>query len=459
MSRNRHKAQHAPVLAENEALIVQNTEGGYSLLRDFGVSSSATQWKAAPKADEQVLSEFPNTSHTSTWQWARWGSDDKYPLTTIQKLNSVPIAGRVMRDRIKLAYGEGMRYEGNTVSQKPAIETFLKNNKPIKVLPTAYGHYYRHNFVPVVYTLDGNRKIAKIEILDPVFCRYAVQNKETLRIDTLLYSKKFSTPYTKADEDIIALPILDEWDTEGFLTDLKTDKFAMIIQGESPAMLYYPLQPWAGLLKEGGWLDVSADIPTLIRSIHKNQISIKYKIGVDEERFTQMYGDAWRRNDFTFEGKTKKQLRDIYWDEIEKALTGSENAGKSIKYIFKTDPMTGRPLGNIVIEPVDDKMKQGQYIPNSQAADQQIVQALEGDVSMVGLQGMDTALGGNSGSKQRVGYNQAIAMNTLDQDTVLQIYNFVSEVNGWDVEFEHYHYEMTTTDNDPKGIRPMGEDL
>jgi hypothetical protein len=456
MSRNRHKGQQAPVLAENEALIVQNTEGGYSLLRDFGVSSSATKWKDAPKGAEQILSEFPNTSHTSAWQWARWGSDDKYPLTTIQKLNSVPIAGRVMRDRIKLAYGEGVRYAKPDAPKNPAIEAFLKNNKAIKVLPTAYGHYYRHNFVPVVYTLDGNKKIAKIEILDPVFCRYAVQNPKTLRIDTLLYSKKFSTPYTKADEDIIALPILDEWDTEGFLSDLKTDKFAMVIQGESPAMLYYPLQPWAGLLKEGGWLDVSADIPTLIRDIHKNAALITYKIGVDDKRFIRMFGNGWRNDNFTHEGKTKKQLRDAYWDEIEKQLYN--NKGQSIKYIFESDPMTGRILDDILITPIDDKLKKEQYIPNSQAADQQIVQALEGDVSMVGLQGMDTALGGNSGSKQRVGYNQAIAMNTLDQDTVLQIYNFVSEVNGWVEEFEHYHYEMTTTDNDPKGVRPMEGD-
>lgn len=230
----------------------------------------------------------------------------------------------------------------------------------------------------------------------------------------------------------------------------------MVIHGESPNTLYYPVQPWAGLLKEGGWLDVSADIPKMIRAMHKNQISIKYKIGVDEQRFISMYGEAWRKNDFTFEGKTKKQLRDAYWDEIEKALTGADNAGKSIKYIFKSDPINGRTLDDIKIEPVDDKIKQGQYIPNSQAADQQIVQALEGDVSMVGLQGMDTALGGNSGSKQRVGYNQAIAMNTLDQDLVLQIYNFASEYNGWGVCFEHYHYEMTTTDRNPEGVQPMG---
>lgn len=463
MSR-RNKGQTAPALKENEAYIAQDSVSGeYRLMRDdFGAqSASGTVYNPNhyQKPNTKELStEFPEGVRTS-WKWARWGANDRYPHETIEKLAAVPIAGRAINDLIKLAFGEGIQYEKETGedpddTNDTSIDFFLKANKPHKILRDAYGSYYRHNAVFVVYTLDGNGQIAKIETPDPAHCRFAVQNEESLRVEALLYSKKFGTAYTPRDEDIIAIPLMDEWDNDTFFKNLKTTKFAKFIHGESPAMLYYPVQPWAGLLKPKGWLDVSADVPRIMASMQENQVTIKYKIGVDEDRFIQMYGDGWRRNDFVFEGKTKKALRDEYWAEIEKLMSGPENSGKSIKYLFKTDPMTGRVMGNILIEPIDDKMKAGQWIPNSQAADQQIVQALGVDASMIGLQGMDTALGGNSGSNKRVGYNQAISMNTLDQETVLEIYNFVSEFNGWGVCFCHQHMEQTTINEQESGLIP-----
>jgi hypothetical protein len=461
MSR-KNKGQSAP-LKENEAYIAQDSVSGeYRLMRDdFGAQSASaspyTQNYVKPRVGQELTTELPESVRTA-WKWARWGTNDKYPHDTIAKLAAVPIAGRAINDLIKLAYGEGISYEKETGDPDDItdtdVEIFLKGNKPHKILRNAYGSYYRHNCVFAVYTLDGNGKICKIETPDPAFCRLAVQDEESLRVEALLYSKKFGSNYTPRDEDIIAIPLLDEWDNDAFFKNLKVSKFAMMVHGESPAMLYYPVQPWAGLLKENGWLDVSADVPRIMAAMQKNQVNLKYKIGVDEDRFTQMYGDGWRRNDFEFEGKNKKQLRDEYWAEIEKLMSGPDNAGKSIKYLFKSDPMTGRIMGNILIEPIDDKMKTGQWIPNSQAADQQIVQALGVDASMIGLQGMDTALGGNSGSNKRVGYNQAISMNTLDQETVLEIYNFVSEFNGWGVCFYHEHMEQTTINEQESGLIP-----
>lgn len=463
MSR-KNKGQSAPKLRENEAYIVQDSvSGAYRLMRDdFGSQAAKvtpyTENYIDPKPGQELTTELPDNIRTA-WKWARWGYNDRYPHDTIEKLAAVPIAGRAINDLIKLAYGEGITYEKETGNDPDDIsdtdvDIFLKANKPHKILSKAYGAYYRHNCIFVVYTLDANGKIAKIEIPDTAHCRLSVQDEESLRVEALLYSKKFGSQFTPRDEDIIAIPLLDEWDSDTFFDTLTTAKFAMMIHGESPAMTYYPVQPWAGLLKKKGWLDVSANVSRIMFSMQENQTVIKYKIGVDDKRFRNMYGDGWRKDDFKYEGKDKKTLRNEYWAEIEKVISGVDNAGKSIKYIFESDPMSGRIMDDIVIEALDDKVKTGQWIPNSQAADQQIVQALGVDASMIGLQGMDTALGGNSGSNKRVGYNQAISMNTLDQQTVLEIYNFVSEFNGWGVCFYHEHIEQTTINNTESGIIP-----
>lgn len=462
MSRNK-VSKTAAALAPNEAYIVQDTvSGAYRLQRDniATYTTYSPDHYTQPSAAKPLKTEYPAESRRQ-WKWASWGFNDKYPNETIEKLQAVPIAGQAIQLLLKMAFGNGIQYfnesdlknpEPPKRSYKTEVEAFLKLNPPHKILSAAYGNFYRHNNVFPVFSMDKKGKIVRIEIPDAAHSRFAIQDEQTLEVETLLFSKKFGTVYTPRDEDIIALPLYDDWSPEAFFNSLTTDKFAMHLFGESPARLYYAIQPWSGLLKEKGWLDNSSDAPKLMWAMANNQVVIKYKIGVDEQRFIEMYGNGWLKADFKFEGKSKSDLRNAYWDNIEKMLSGVDNAGKSIKYLFKSDPQTGRVLDDIKIEPIDDKIKKDQWIPNSEYGDRQIVHGLMGDTSLIGLQGSNSALGGNSGSNKREGFNTQISLNTLEQQTVLEIYNFVSVKNGWGVCFQHDHTTHTTINNQESGL-------
>ena len=69
------------------------------------------------------------------------------------------------------------------------------------------------------------------------------------------------------------------------------------------------------------------------------------------------------------------------------------------------------------------------------------------------------AWGAGSGSDQREGFNTEITINTLEQETELELLNFVAQFNArtnpeWDVTFFIDHTHHTTTNNQESGLAP-----
>src|SRR5690606_25116782 len=98
------------------------------------------------------------------------------------------------------------------------------------------------------------------------------------------------------------------------------------------------------------------------------QLQIKYLIHISEEYFQRAYGQdangGWNWSNFTPEEQQKKQKE--LKQAIDDHLKGKPAAGRSM-----TAPMFLAPDGKFVksieIEPIDDKIKDGAYLPDASA--------------------------------------------------------------------------------------------
>ncbi|MEL6358995.1 MAG: hypothetical protein AAFQ01_03560, partial [Bacteroidota bacterium] len=127
--------------------------------------------------------------------------------------------------------------------------------------------------------------------------------------------------------------------------------------------------------------------------------------------------------------------------------------------LFQDDYQTGKPMGRIIIEAVDDKIKNDAWVPSSETADAQIVQGVGLHPSQVGLAPQGGKMGAGSGSDQRESFNTGITLNTLEQKIVLEPLNFIAHYNAksnpeWDITFMIDHTTHTTTNNKEDGMVP-----
>jgi hypothetical protein len=390
-------------------------------------------------------------------QWAAWGDDDKSPTRMREKVESVPIAGAVLDKKIRFLQGNGIVYYKNKDVAKnrdveaayiPEVEDFLARNRiQTEWFPAQCTDYSLpfNAFSELLLSNDGS----KVTNIYHIAAEHARLSRASLRgtIDWLVYSYHFPFGTAVNDEYRRAIPLYRWYDEANFFANLKQNKFAWHTRFPSPGLIYYARAWWLGLFKEGGWLDVSADVPVIVRAMQKNQMKLKYIIAIPETYF-RIRNANWD----TMEDGKRQEILDKKVKELNDGLVGTDNVFKSISYVFKENEINGAAMGKISIESVDDKAKEGTWIPDSYAADAQIVQGFGMDPSQIGLSPMSGKMGAGSGSDKRESYNIMISLNTPEQRLILEPLNFISRYNGWGVTFLVDHTMHTTTNDQESGM-------
>jgi len=397
-------------------------------------------------------------------RWEPWGEDDKFPANVREKLEKVPMAMRAIKQLVEMMYGNGLVYVKNSLLNKAItegrrvvprsydsqIESWLaKNRIATHFLPAVFTDYriYMNAFCELIYD-RARRKVAAIYHKPAEHCRLSRQNKRTLDIEYLIYSPDFSDGYAREGR-YKQIPLYRWYDEDRFFRNLRGYKFAMHVAYPSPGRRYYAQPFWVGLFRDGGWLDVSANVPEIVNAMQRNQVTLKYQIQIPESYFQIRYKNEWHN----YTDEQRQQKIDELIKKINDYLSGTQNVHRSISYVFRDDPQLG-DRGKINIEAVDDKAKKGAWIPDSQAADAQIVQGLGLHPSQIGLQPEGGKMGAGSGSDQRETYNIIISTNNIDQNICLEPLNLVSRLNGWDVTFFIDHTWHTTTNRKEDGLEP-----
>ena len=184
-------------------------------------------------------------------------------------------------------------------------------------------------------------------------------------------------------------------------------------------------------------------IPEFKKQLFINQLSIKYVIEADIRYWSWKYPDWAEKKESERKGIIAEEL-----DAFEKTMAGTNGAGKSILTVTMPDPQNpGNTIKVFTVTAIDDKIKSGLYIEDSQEASSHIYTALQVDPTLSGIS-PGKGIGAGSGSDKRVAYNAFMATHSFHQDLLLEVLNFIRDYNGWDadLEFRFLNPQINTAD-------------
>lgn len=441
---------------------IKTTDGANAVQALVGTRTMVTMLAADAGADQTKPAHNDARDDNEANDYYSWGANNMWPTEARRKLEDSAIAYPLVYKAVSLMFGAGVQYYrrklvGNEMQieyfKNDEIEKFFQENDIDRFMLEQMMDlkFYGNAFSESIVT-KNLEKIVHLYHLEAEFSRLQVQNEKTKKIPNLFYSGDFVKDTSTSEYQKI--PFLNRRDrsTDGIRKTAKgKKKFAWQSFFPSPGRCTYAKPPHAAIYKKDGWLDYEISIPIILNSIIKNQLKLKFHIRIPYSYWPAMY-PKWD----TFTQEKRDQLIDQKLKEMDEWLSGAKNAGKSLITHFAIDPVTHKPIPGFEVIPIDDKFKQDDYIPASDAADAKIVRALGIDVSLSGLQPQGGKMGAGSGSDKREGFNNSILLSQAEAKILFEPLYTVRDYNGWgsDVEFGFIHQLSTTKDQEKSGKEP-----
>jgi hypothetical protein len=397
---------------------------------------------------------------------AWWGGSDNLPIRVQTRLAKTPIAGRAVFDMASMMVGKGVFYvadkdlqQGESLLKRaydPEIEAFNRRNRLyhnfLFGIANDIAHVY-NGFVEFNLNSEAS-KIVQVVRKPASYCRISRIDDKSLRSENLYYSAAFANGYFPANYDdprhVATIPLYDPYDFEWLDKAIARGvrKFAMHIKPPSPAEEYYAVAPWNGIYLDSGWADVAAAVPRVVKAMQDNQIALKYIIYISEQYMISRFPKWGSMLDAQ---RTAAQA--TVTKEIENKLVGVDNVFSSLTMIAR-EGADGKMYGKIDIKPVEDKAKEGTWIPDAAAANREILYAHMIHPTQVGVQAAGGSEAG-SGSDKRESFNTAISQIAVLQAHVFEpINSVVKDFNNWAYTFLPDNILHTTTNNSENGIVP-----
>jgi hypothetical protein len=393
---------------------------------------------------------------TNITEYASWGDDNLFPQRIIELASKSTELPSLLEWKARAAQGKEVlpfvrKYDPaknklvDYFVDDPEIWGFLTSIQTKRYLREAYNDFFWFwNVFPDMIKSNGLDKIAYIGTHDASHCRWAVMNDQGI-IEKCWVSPNWGIGMvTKENAGIHS--VVDPYSV-GNVDKLKADtgikRFVYPLSYPSPGKMYYQLSPWDGF-RTSGWMAIAEKIPVFKAAIMKNQMHIKYLIKIPTNYWASVY-EGWE--DKTEDEKNACKIETL--NNINEKLTNVENAGKSILNEVGYDA-EGNVLPGWDIEVIDDKMKEGAYLEDSQEASAHLMRALGLDPTLVG-QGPGRNMGAGSGSDKRVAFNMYCALQTPYRDVILEPFHFIALYNGWKdkyptLTFKTVEVELETLD-------------
>jgi hypothetical protein len=307
-------------------------------------------------------------------EWAEWGDGDLWPFEFLAKLDKIGVALTGIDINGDMHYGAGVGWfedevtEDGKVMKKPvnikAWNDFeektnfnVTHSEVIQSLETFY-----IAFVEVILT-KNKKNIHSVKCLDTPFCRIGKKND----------SGKISKMYFVHDADVAgkdSTPI-NLFDPKN---PTKYGKFALILKYKSFGQPYYTT-PNINSTFLNGWADVAIDVPKIIKSIYKNQATLKYHITIPLSALK-----AEHSNYDELSAIKQIEIQENKKSAIDQAITSAERSGISVMSVYNDL----EDMKHIEIEPIKSFLDATSELPNAAAANSEILFSLGTDPSLVG---------------------------------------------------------------------------
>ena len=385
---------------------------------------------------------YTGSLNTDEHPWAPWGSDNLMPVMLAQKIAKSGVLSATIGAKARIAIGKGIAPviitgRNSKTGQEEMewlydqeIEDWLELNNDyfnsLNSIRDIIGYGWTHSRITMG---NGHKNIASYKTDDVVKCRIGRANEKTGEIEKTYYHPTWKD----VKKEYKTIEMLRE---NNELTDLTekikrgstTPEYSIISRNHLDGRSYYPNAQWYSVID---WVDLVIRVPEMKMAMFNNQMSIKYMIYINENYFKK--GDPkWN----TYSALEKQQKFAAKVDEINKHLTGNDKAYKSIAVSFYIDN-TGKEVRDIVIETLDDKVKDGKLLPESSAGDKQILFSLMMNPTIMGANTFGGGEGGaGSGSDIREAYLVQIMLMEAERRMNSKIFNLVKRFNGWQKKYE-----------------------
>lgn len=360
-----------------------------------------------------------------------WGDDNNYPQWVLEQTKDVTLVEPILDWKSRALYSGGLAYgllqvdeNGNEVFKRIVdneIEDWLMQTNINEYLQGATKNfYYYHNAMGQISMSRTGKKAVYLTSIDSTDWRFELKDKKGY-INKVYVSPDWEK-YRDMDKETLKFPLFDWFKTD--LDDLMqaNKQFCFPIQSKSPGRAYYQRAPWHVILST--WLPIARAIPEFKKAMLKNQLTIKYIIRVPE------WWWEWKYRDWA--NKSEKERVKIIQEEktsFEKFFKGDKQ-GNSLM-ITHRDSTHAKQYHKWEVEVIDDKVKTGMYIEDSQEADAHIFKNLQVDSTLFGNGTGKDRSGAGSGSDKRVAWNNYVLMTKPHQDLILNPLYLIAKLNGW----------------------------
>ena len=373
--------------------------------------------------------------------WSNWGLDNAMPEKRRLEVMKSTVAPRAIKTRMDVHFGAGIvTYKRELVegpngqmSIKKVLQKFdefeafaRKNDITFTQRRVIMDYEWFANFFVQLRTSRDQSKITNYYHQQATHTRLAKMDRQG-RIRKCYFSFNWPSP-TKSNYK--ELPLLDP------TVQQQPKLFVMHGENPMPGHDYYPLPTWDGVV-QSGWLEIAALVPSLKKAVLKNQISLKYHVHIPSSYWPTIYSN-W--SSMTPEDQMAK--KNEFYDAIDKFLSDIDNTGKSFFSEFLVG-IDGKAQEGFKIEVIDNKIKDGQLLPDSFGANTEILWAIGVNPVLIGMV-PSGSMGAGSGSNIREAFHTLQALMAADRAATLAPLRFIRDYNGWDPEMEFGYLDIQT---------------
>lgn len=377
---------------------------------------------------------------------AYWGTDNNLPLEMIKDVEATGVLSGAISAKARIALGKGPHpalFMGYAKDGTEEIE-FINNNEITDWLELNNAFDYSDDSMQDLFKLgNGFTKLlfnhdrsylSHFSREDAAMCRFGMPNERTGNVDKLYISSDWER-FTSIESDkdkFKVLPLLDrKFPYQDLLSRKSGNVFALSMQYTLSGRSFYAPSPWYAARK---WVKIAQGVPEMKEAMFKNQMSIKYLITIHPK--------YWEILKPGFNDLSPQQQVDVINEHNEKlhaALKGGDNSYKSILNTKVMDDDTRTVVNAIEITTIDDKIKDGKLLPDSNAADIEILLPLMINPSLFGVEfGNGDAYGGGagSGSNIREGYLIQLMLVEKERRLINKVFDIAKRVNGWQKKYQ-----------------------
>lgn len=403
-----------------------------------------------------------NMNHERFMNICQWGDDNLLPQNLLKqfKKTDAAIAGfEVLKtahfgNKFKLFQEieteTGVELRQRSINSFPEILDFFKATKWDKTISAII-----HDFemwwlsIPEFLVSPDQNKIISVKRHQTPWCRFSLPNEKTGFIEEVIINSDWENYDEKFNHKIPVLPDMASADEiKEYIKKKKIFNFVIPVMNIKDNEKIYPVVSWHSAFFNG-WVETVLSVPEFKKFMFQNQLHFKYVVYISDEFMVRKFGaEDWQE----FSPEEKEKHREDLVNKIDEHMSGNEASGRSLISPYFTDA-NGNLMKGIEIHAVDDKIKDGNFLPDAAAGNSQILFAMGVDPSIVGagIPGGKNLSG--SGSDKREAYTILGTRQPMKRIHTLEVFNFIRDFNGWDptLEGNFPNQILTTLDKETSG--------